>query len=413
MSIQTDNREATATIRGYLYQFDATVLAILGLKNNDILTIEGIEDFDVECGDLSNLFQCKYYAAQRLTPATIRDAILPMLKGFISVDKPSHSELRYHLYGYFKDTQPGEKRLNSVELKKSLIRRERITPPSGEARTEVIDIQEEIGASDEDIERFVQRLTIHTCTEYDEHKKDVVHALQTEFRVSRDEAEQYLYPTAFTLVSGLAANPDRKARQISRKLFFQQVQPSRALYNAWTLREKGEVAYCSSIRRKYFSDQNIDAVHRFFVIETLPETTDADLLFLLRTLQRKWSSHRTRRKPNAERYAPYIYFNSLPPERLVALKQILHKDGTIFVDGYPFLGAEFSVNHLSTPQTYENQISLRLVSSEDDLRQSLEGVHGMRSIYEFFVNTRIGAFPSAQQVVIIPVTSMSMVTQIV
>lgn len=57
MTTQTENRDASATIRGYLYQFDATISAIVTLGVQDILTVEGIEDFDIDRGQLSDLFQ--------------------------------------------------------------------------------------------------------------------------------------------------------------------------------------------------------------------------------------------------------------------------------------------------------------------------------------------------------------------
>src|SRR5688572_13016267 len=76
-------REATATIRGYIYQFDASILAVLGATGGDTVTVEGVEDFDVLSADADTHGQVKYYEAQKLTDATVRDAVLPMLEGFL------------------------------------------------------------------------------------------------------------------------------------------------------------------------------------------------------------------------------------------------------------------------------------------------------------------------------------------
>jgi hypothetical protein len=111
MSIDNVNRDASATIQGFLYQFDATILSILELQEDDSLTIEGIEDFDVFSKDMSELFQCKYYEATRLTRSTIRDAIMPMLKGFLLLDGKERTIRRFHLYGHFKDSAPEERTL--------------------------------------------------------------------------------------------------------------------------------------------------------------------------------------------------------------------------------------------------------------------------------------------------------------
>lgn len=413
MTTQTENRDASATIRGYLYQFDATISAIVALTAQDVLTVEGIEDFDIDRGDnRSELFQCKYYTAQRLTPATIRDAVLPMFRGFVSVDRPLGRVRRYHLYGYFKDSHPCEKKLTAAQLKEALVRRGKTTLSTGITKTEIVDIQKEIGATDTDVRLFAEKLTLHICKEYQEHKNGVVETLQKAFGVSRTEAEDYLYPTALTFVSGVAADSNVGARQVSKAHFFQKVRPKQALYNAWTLREKGESDYCTTIRRRYFSDQNVDALHRFFIIEITSATTNADIEALLRFLRRKWSSHRVRRKPNRERYAPYVYLRDLPPERLVQVKQMLLTDGLCFVDGNAFLGAQFSVDQLCTQQTYENQISLRFLNSKSDLTTTLAGIRGACTIYDFFVNTRTDGIAITQHVVAIPVTSTYMITQI-
>jgi hypothetical protein len=41
------SRSAEATIRGFMYQFDAAILKILDAKQTDKIVVEGIEDVDV------------------------------------------------------------------------------------------------------------------------------------------------------------------------------------------------------------------------------------------------------------------------------------------------------------------------------------------------------------------------------
>ncbi|MGA2623370.1 MAG: DUF4297 family anti-phage-associated protein [Bacteroidota bacterium] len=412
MTSETDIREATATVRGYLYQFDATICSIVQLNEQDTLTIEGIEDYDVGRINLSELFQCKYYSSQRLTNATIRDAILPMIRGFVSLDAAARAQRRFHLYGYFKDSSPGEKTLTSGELKQILVRRQRAGSSSESREMEMIDVQSELRASDDDVAAFAGLLTIHICEEYDAHRLKTVHALRKHFGVTQLEAEAFLYPSALTFVSSLAANPDRVARQISKANFTKEVNPSRSLYNAWTLREKGATGYCAGLRRTQFSAQNVDAMHRFFVVEALEDSSDNELLTLCHVLRKKWSSHGVRRKPDSERYLPFIYFKGLPPERLVKIKSSLQRDGVSFVDGYPFLGADFNIEQLCSHQTFQNQISLRILHSDEALRQSIASVKGRRCVYEFFFEKPILSVQLCSHVSM-PVTSISMISNIV
>jgi len=110
------DREATAAITGYMYQFDATILGILELASSEELLVEGVEDFDAMGVDSTKHYQCKYYASQQLTSAVIREAVLPMLKGFLALDKDTRKVRRYFLYGYFKDTTQGDKTISAEAM---------------------------------------------------------------------------------------------------------------------------------------------------------------------------------------------------------------------------------------------------------------------------------------------------------
>jgi len=83
------NRSANATIKGYFYQFDHTILQILqAASGNSSVVIEGIEDVDIEDGDDSVLVQCKYYEGTEYNHSQIKKAVVQML-------------LHYHKAGCF------------------------------------------------------------------------------------------------------------------------------------------------------------------------------------------------------------------------------------------------------------------------------------------------------------------------
>ena len=75
------SRSAEATIKGFIYQFDASIRHILEAGPNDQITIEGIEDVDVSDGVSVKAIQCKYYEGTKLTNSVLRDIVEPMLKG--------------------------------------------------------------------------------------------------------------------------------------------------------------------------------------------------------------------------------------------------------------------------------------------------------------------------------------------
>lgn len=81
MSTPTDfktdpKRDATDSIRGYVYQIYQSVLAWMQLKDNEILVLEGAEDFDVHCGSSVTTTQVKDVSGnQTLRSAAIVDSI--------------------------------------------------------------------------------------------------------------------------------------------------------------------------------------------------------------------------------------------------------------------------------------------------------------------------------------------------
>lgn len=85
------NRAANATIKGYFYQFDFAILQLLKAVDEDAkITVEGVEDVDIE--DVSNekYIQCKYYAATDYNHSVIKPAVAAMIIHFKEVGLKKH-----------------------------------------------------------------------------------------------------------------------------------------------------------------------------------------------------------------------------------------------------------------------------------------------------------------------------------
>ena len=94
------SRDAIDTLRGYYYQFDYFILKLLTAGNaDDVITLEGMEDVDIQTATETTAVQCKYYAGTEYNHSIIAKPVRFMLKGFVShVGAP----LNYKLYGYYK-----------------------------------------------------------------------------------------------------------------------------------------------------------------------------------------------------------------------------------------------------------------------------------------------------------------------
>ncbi|MCB2184727.1 MAG: hypothetical protein KQH63_22100 [Desulfobulbaceae bacterium] len=412
MTETINNREASATIRGYIYQFDATIKKILASGDADLCTVEDVEDFDIHSPDLSSYFQCKYYAAQKLTASVLRDAILPMVENYVALSLSERGNKRYFLYGHFKESSYESTGITLDTIKNILVRREKFQEESGEISYQSINLQDEIGATDGDLEGFALQFTLELCSEYEVHKNTVIGDLASNLNVSQFEAENYIYPSALTLISTLACKESVESRTITKGLFLQKVRPNQALYSLWALREKSQRAYCREMRSRYFSKVNIEPEARFFVLDLPGSTSEAEILQILRLIRRKWSSHMVKRKPDRDRYAPYVFLCKTNPEQLTNIKRILLEEGCVFRDGYPFQHSNFSVSSISQQQTYQNKISMRFINSKDDLFCCFNALNQPKSIYQFFIDTPLSIEEEITQVCI-PISSPSMITDIV
>jgi hypothetical protein len=97
LETEDKQREATATIRGYIYQFDASIRKILLAHKDDSIVVEGIEDFDIYSNEAETYGQVKYYESQKLTDSIIRKSVVPMLRHYLK-NPPAERSTKSFIY---------------------------------------------------------------------------------------------------------------------------------------------------------------------------------------------------------------------------------------------------------------------------------------------------------------------------
>ena len=109
------SRNANETILGYFYQFDKTIIEILKqTDDNNIITVEGIEDIDVEKANEVETIQCKYHEGQeKFSLSKIYKPILQMMKTF--AENPN-ANIEYILYMYFPNIVDSEMKITLNDL---------------------------------------------------------------------------------------------------------------------------------------------------------------------------------------------------------------------------------------------------------------------------------------------------------
>ena len=70
-------RQANAAIKGFIYQFDKSLLEILLSDENEAITLEGqIEDIDIASEVGIETIQCKYHEDKDFTMSSVAEPIL-------------------------------------------------------------------------------------------------------------------------------------------------------------------------------------------------------------------------------------------------------------------------------------------------------------------------------------------------
>lgn len=370
------DRSASHTIKGYLYQFDDSIIRILRCSSIQSALVEGIEDVDIESGDTCEAIQCKYLPSKKYSLASIRDAILPMLDDFLDRVRRRRQKIHYRLYVYFSDSNPGEIQLDLQSIKKCLMKKQQDGT--------IINYQADYGASDANLKSFLAFLSIEIATEYTIHKATVFEIIKQEYNCDKAEIEFY-YNNALSLVSQMASEPEESNRRITKHNFLQKTNNKEVLYSVWRLQELGKAKYCREIHRQHFCITNIPAYARIFIIELEGNESRTAIKEAILELRKKWSSHERRRKPEKERYAPYVLLQGIQAELLANLKSEFLDEGIQFIDGFSFEGATFNINELNKLQTRDNQLSLRFINDDKLIPEIIASLQRQtKEIYQFY-----------------------------
>jgi hypothetical protein len=229
------NRSADASIRGYVYQFDRTILRILSSGPADTVTVEGIEDIDLRSGERVVAEQCKYLPASRYSLAVIRDALVPMLDYL----RNGHS-IEFVLYIHANDsgsTPPGS--LSVEDIREALTVRRKNSDVTRLYETYDMDTLEE----------FSRRLSIVTGPSFASQRQEVIEALRSELKCTAEEAVAFYYPNALSVIASVAVKSSQVDRQISKAHFIADIDHRKFLYTTWHAEAVGREQFIDELTR--------------------------------------------------------------------------------------------------------------------------------------------------------------------
>lgn len=370
------SRDAIDTLRGYYYQFDYFILKLLTADNDDdMITLEGIEDVDIQSVTETTAVQCKYYAGTDYNHSKIAQPIRFMLKGFVNhVGLP----LNYKLYGFYKS---GTEKL-TLPLTLDFVKKHFLTYTSEKVKHE-FHIDE--GISDAQISDFISHLEVSlNAKTYEQQEKEVQLAIKTVFNLKGNVEKQvfFFYNRALAVVRQFCIEPDVAKRTLSKRQFVELLKQEASLtFDAWYLVKKGKEQYCRLMRSRYFSTLNVSPVKRFFLIDTAGATVP-QIIKVIRQVKEKYSKFALRLdRP----FCPFIYLEGISEADKNTVIKTLIEDRLIIKDGYAYRGADFNAQSLACNITQDQRVDIKYLHTTDEMNQVLSLVRGTKLIYQFYL----------------------------
>lgn len=402
-------RSASATIKGYLFQFDATMLAILDCTDNSPIRVEGVEDFDVVANGWTQCVQCKYYEGTELSKQVLREVVVPMLRRLKDVGSADRSRWGFSLYGHFKNKPPhAVMNLTEEEIFDAL---QTYKVVKGMPR-QAVNIAEEEGFDKELIAAFARTFKIHFVSDFEEHRSQVISRLRATLDASESAVREIHYPAALYYVANVAARPVATNRISTRPEFLLAARPTPAAVNSLLLHAFGQQRYCSAMRKRHFSAFNREPVHYVFLINYQPGGAVEDLVSALKIIANKYSRIRSKRTPENEKLVPVVVLVGMPEGMVLEVKKILFSRNIFFNDGFGFYGSEFDPKVALGSSTSSGCSNFALLHSVGQLDAVRALGNPMTPIYQFSSNAGESVEVSGN-VVEIPVGSFNWMQNII
>lgn len=212
------NRSADSTIKGFFYQFEKTLYQLLVGNEEDIITVEGIEDVDNFSNGMQQFIQCKYHEQQEnYTNSIIEKPILLMLQDWCRRNRKD--AVNYVLFCYFPN-----KNEEIFSLPRSVIQSfiNKDTPkllfPYKDDIRKIISIDGE-----NIIDDFISRLKIHFGPKLEILKNTNLNLLK-EKGFEESIIETVIYPSAMVIVHELSIRQQINERQICIADFWEKLR---------------------------------------------------------------------------------------------------------------------------------------------------------------------------------------------
>ncbi|TWE16225.1 hypothetical protein [Kitasatospora atroaurantiaca] len=299
-------------IKGYAFQFDASLLQILDNHTGSV-EIEGAQDIGVRNFHI----QVKNRSA-RFSLRSITNPVLQMMDQF-----SQNRDARFSLYCHFLDRAPG-----SVIM----INRDELDSLLGEKSS----LYEEDAK-----EMFTKSFQINFAPDYRTQFETVLSRLTKVLRARSESEATYWHAVIHGHLRDLIFSQPQGERRVNLQQLIDVVNDARsAVFEASYAQVYGHTKYLKLLRDQYKSrGVNVHNRQRLFVVECSVGTHLQDLVDVAARIRSRYYA--------GQSPAPYLCFRGV--RDLVDVKRALWDADLKFDDGFNYGGAQFSVVDLVTP----------------------------------------------------------------
>lgn len=322
------DRSAHASIRGYVYQFDRTIIEILTANSNASILVEGLEDVDILGSDRLTAVQVKYWSSKAYaTPRSLHEPIEPMIEAYSKGAKHN-----FILHVHFGKTGTVPSRLSADEIKICLTRLTR------NPTVRHLDYEK---YSSKIIEGFSKKLIIRPGKDFFEQQAEVIDLLSKRLKIGRQDAIDVYYPNAFALVAQLAMKDVSAKRRIDFEEFSLKIDVKESLYARWHKEVIGIERYVKGLSRRLKSERSLDAAKARALVVNLEGSEKAVLELMRRLAKNEFGPGKLLTTK------PWTLIVNGTNEGISQLKIAALRESIYFQDGYEHLEFQADVFHQS------------------------------------------------------------------
>ncbi|WP_368240784.1 hypothetical protein [Clostridium paraputrificum] len=348
-------------IKGFLYQFDKTMIELLNNEDKTEIFVEKIQDINYD----NYVIQVKHKETSTFSNSKIRDPIIQLLE----VYKDDNSK-KLCLYGYFKDKKSEKVTIKTIDDLHKILKY------NDEAKTNELR-----NSFSEEVKRgFIENFTLCFSTDFVNQFYYLIELIQEKLGVLQDDAIIYHSLMREKLLE-IAIRGELDDRKITKGEMIDYLSEckSKIFYNYYDT-FLGREEYIRLVKRKYFTHRgvNLNNFERLFIIECNENDNEVIIRRIIDRIRFKF--YKKNKSP-----APYICLKSLKKERLINIKRNMFDDEVLFSDGTYFDGDKFRVRKLT--DSTNRDICVKVIK-EENLYELMDEIK-FREVYNLFIDKPI------------------------